>query len=333
MLQAINQYFNNYWTALGNANTLASESVGNIVLLLNPPKKVNIFLRDLLTALGAAFVFLRVPSNVGQEIQSIGHAIVEATKVAPWVAKVLLPTGTLDSQVTQMANLQQSLGSIINTFQQSVSSTIPAINGNFTAFSAFAATGAFCAGPKDLQIESNSILTSLYTYVISECLKANNVVVTSASPWNGCSPTDTDVIAKNPMDADGICGAMWWESQTNTTYSLNKWDDMGKSYHSEMKTIFANWTTPQALFDGAKTCNGGNTTISESGGQLMPQCMSTARWCDYNMNCFGTDCEFNNCETQGSFGVTDCPGYDTKVKLPQGYGGQYLEVLGAYSNC
>lgn len=43
-IYGINQVFNSYWQGMENANTIAAESIGAIVQLIDPPRKTNVHL-------------------------------------------------------------------------------------------------------------------------------------------------------------------------------------------------------------------------------------------------------------------------------------------------
>lgn len=59
----VNQFFLNYYTAIGLAQTTATDRLGGIVTLIDPIKKTNVGLNDVLTALSTGLAFLG-PSNV-----------------------------------------------------------------------------------------------------------------------------------------------------------------------------------------------------------------------------------------------------------------------------
>ena len=71
-----------------NANTLASESVGAIVTLLDPPKTTNVLLNDLLTALNAGLGFIPGPES------KIVQMILHTAQQFPGIGKYLFSVGT-----------------------------------------------------------------------------------------------------------------------------------------------------------------------------------------------------------------------------------------------
>lgn len=136
------------YLALGNANTIASESVGAIVNLLDSPKQTNIFLNDLLTALGAGLGIIPGPEG------KIAQVILASAQQAPGVGKYLFPTGTVNTVVDQRASIANQVGTVVKTYQNSIADMIPA---TITAFLAFASTGAFSINPlPDLSEQSDA---------------------------------------------------------------------------------------------------------------------------------------------------------------------------------
>ena len=153
-IYSINQVFNSLYTAVGNANTLASESIGAIIELLNPtrPPK-NLLLNDLLTALSAGLALIP-----GAE-SGIINLVVHAAQQAPGVVKYLFPVGTTETQINQWASISNEVGTLVQTYQTNVSQIIPAINNDVTNFIAYASTGGFSVFPApDASIESDVLL-------------------------------------------------------------------------------------------------------------------------------------------------------------------------------
>lgn len=116
-------FFNSYYTAIGEARSEATTSIGAIVALLNPPKTTNVALNDLLTVLAAGLPFLSLLSEAGALIT----AVITAAQQAPGVARYLFPTGTLDSQVAQIASISNSMGVVTQYLQNNVTQALAAI--------------------------------------------------------------------------------------------------------------------------------------------------------------------------------------------------------------
>jgi len=66
-------FFKGYYTAIGNVGSAATDSIGAIVALLDPPQKTNGALNDILTALsvGLSFIAPEVSPLVGAVINGV----------------------------------------------------------------------------------------------------------------------------------------------------------------------------------------------------------------------------------------------------------------------
>ena len=61
---AINFFFSAWYTAMHDAALQASETVGSIIQIVDPPKwSSHVFLNDLLSALAAGLAFLAIPET------------------------------------------------------------------------------------------------------------------------------------------------------------------------------------------------------------------------------------------------------------------------------
>ena len=349
-IYAINQVLLSLYLAMGNANTLASESVGAIVTLLNPPKQTNIFLNDLLTALGAGLGIIPGPEG------KIASLILSTAQQLPGIAKYLFPTGTINTVVDQWASISNEVATVVKTYQTSLAALIPAVENDLTNFLAFASTGAFSVTPlPDLSNESNSLLTALTTFIVGKALAANNIQLTRAidTDINELQLNSSDSLAFQTgcgtgYDANGICGPYWFDPTTKTTYSLNNYNAMSRSPHSDMITLFANWTSGSLLFGGAARCaaaGGPNPdglaaqtpTVNPADGSVTLDCLSSAQICTWDVNSIDVQHEYTDCASQPGYVVDGCSGdangcgnsdgSTASVNVPSGYIGGYL--LGA----
>lgn len=279
-------FFNGYYTAIGNARSAATDSIGAIVALLDPPKSTNVLLNDILTALSVGLSFVSVDAG------PLVGAIVTGIQQAPGVGNFLFPVGTLDTQVAQFDEIANSLGTVTSYFQENITSALAAIQNDSETFLAIVGSGNFSVTPvPSIADQSDSMLTALNTYVISQCLQANNWVITraidtdvnqlqdngSAVGWNipGCG---------TGYDSNSICGAYYFNGAIRVSFSLDKLDDMANNPTPDMSQFFANWTTPDLLFNGAAQCEaqGGsapNVTIGASG--IDASCLSNLKVCTW----------------------------------------------------
>ena len=330
----INQVFNSYWQGIGNANAIAAENIGTMVQLLNPPKKTNVHLNEVLIALGTGLQFLNVVSLAG-----IVKGIVIANQQSPQVFKNLVPVGTTDSQIAQMVDLSSSLGGIVQQYQQNIADSIPLIVNDVDTFVNFASTGQFQVNPlPNIAVASDQLLTGLQTFVVSRALTANNVIITRANDMNiaelaaGGANNDLSYTTgcENGYDSNNFCGPFWYDNTTNTTYSLDGLGNMDDNFNSIRQQIFSNWTTPESLYRGAAGCHdigGSNGQLDQFlilGNTLNTACLSNTQVCTWDLASLDEDHEFADCPSQTGYLVNGCMGEDDGVNVPNGYIGEYL---------
>ena len=329
----INQVFNSYWQGMENANSIAAENIGTIVQLLDPPKKTNVHLNEVLLALGTSLQFLNVVSLAG-----LVKGIVIANQQSPQVFKNLVPVGTTETQITQMFDLSSSLGAIVQQYQQNIADSIPLIVNNVDTFVNFASTGQFQVNPlPNIAVASDQLLTGLQTFVVSRALTANNVIITRANNTNiaklaagannGLSYTTG---CENGYDSNNFCGPFWYDNTTNTTYSLDGRGNIADDFSAIRQEIFSNWTTPESLYRGAAGCHdigGSNGQLDQFlilGNTLNTACLSNTQVCTWDLTSLDEDHEFADCPSQAGYIVNGCMGEDDGVNVPNGYIGQWL---------
>ena len=329
----INQVFNSYWQGMENANTIAAENIGTIVQLLDPPKKTNVHLNEVLLALATSLQFLNVVSLAG-----LVKGIVIANQQSPQVFRNLVPVGTTETQIAQMVDLSSSLGDIVQQYQQNIADSIPLIVNDVTTFVNFASTGQFQVNPlPNIAVASDQLLTGLQTFVVSRALTANNVIITRA---NNTDIADLAAGANNGLsyttgcesgyDSNNFCGPFWYDNTTNTTYSLDSLRDMKNDFSSIRQQIFSNWTTPESLYRGAAECHdlgGSNGQLDQYlilGNTINTACLSNTQVCTWDSTSLDEDHEFADCPSQAGYLVNGCIGEDDGVNVPNGYIGQYL---------
>ncbi|KAL8715421.1 MAG: hypothetical protein Q9220_000755 [cf. Caloplaca sp. 1 TL-2023] len=350
-IYAVNQVFYSLYMAAGNANTLASETVGAIVKLINPVvKPKNMIIDDILAALTAGLGIMH-PSH-----DFIGR-LMRATQQSPGVGRALLPTGTVEAEVDQWASIANEVGTLVQQYQGIVASCIPLINNDITTFLIFTSTGAFSTMPlPDLSSESNLFIKALTTYIIGAALTANNFVITRAidTDINALQLNTTDGLAFDPgcghgYDEDGMCGPYWYDQNAHVTYALNNNGD-GKSrtnYGPLLKTMFGNWTTGDLIFGGAARCaaSGGPhgslaQTVVAADGTITLDCLSMVKICTWDVNSMEADHEYTDCPSQSGFAVDGCSGRcgDSEgtmfdVNVPNAYIGGFIQAGGNYCVC
>ena len=285
-MYSVYTFFNGYYSAIGNARSAATDSIGAIVALLDPPKQTNGVLNDLLTALSVGLSFLAPDAG------PLVKAVVTGLQQAPSVAKYLFPVGTLDTQVAQFDQIANSMGTVTTYLQHNVTQALAAVQNDTATFLAITGSGNFSVTPvPTISDQSDSILTALNTYVISQCLHANNWVIARA--------IDTDV---NELQANGsaagwdipncgkgydgqsLCGAYYFNQAIDVSFTLTNNGDLSKDPTKVMDQLFANWTTPDQLFNGAAQCQaqGGSAPVVSTGASgVDASCLSNLKVCTW----------------------------------------------------
>ena len=338
-IYAINQVFLSLWTAIGNANTLAAETVGAIVALIDPPLKENLMTDDILTALSAT---INIILPVGTLFQ---RHFIALTQQTPPVSKFLFPIGTTESQITQWESIQQELAIIVGYYQSNVSQIIPTINNNEDIFVTFAESGSFSVNPlPNLANESDKLLLGLNTFIISKAFQANNLIVGQS--------TDTDInqlVANTSSqgglaydtgcdgtgyNSEGLCGPFYFDPTIGDTFSLDNLGDMRTNYTKQLQIVLGNWTTGDMLFGGAYRCqNDGGiqgslaSTVIHTDGNITLDCLSDIKVCEWNLASLDSDNEFTDCPTQAGYvvnGCDGCPDDSLAINVPNAYIGAYL---------
>ena len=285
-IYSIYTFFNGYYLAIGNARSAATDSIGAIVALLDPPKKTNGLLNDLLTALSVGLSF------VAPDAGPLVGALVNGLQQAPGVAKYLFPVGTLDTQVAQFDQIANSMGTITSYLQDNVTSALAAIQQDASTFLAITGSGNFSVTPvPTISEKSDSILSALNTYVISQCLQANNWVIARAIDTdvnelqaNGSAVGWNIPNCGNGYDGNSICGAYYFNKAINVSFTITNNGDLSNDPTDAMRQLFANWTTPDQLFNGAAQCQvqGGSAPVVTTGASgIDASCLSNLKVCTW----------------------------------------------------
>jgi len=315
---AIWQWFESIYEAVGNADLSATGTVGKIVKTINPEVPSTQPLGDFLQALSALTPILNAPATLVEAFgKTLGKAVAEtAMRQSPGVIKQLNPTGTLDSEFVQVDDLYNGLSIMKTTYQHNISTALAFVQGNFTTFRLFAADGAFIAPRSSLEADTQNLTLSLETYIVSQCLTANNIIVTLARETNpyelthNGSLTTPGLVSCDYYDEYGVCSAWWYDPDTNAAYALLSLTDLSTNYYDLMQTIFSSgWTTGSNLFLGAKACadyvamNGGDKGPALNTDTMAPRCISNIQVCVWKDDCEPLD---GNCEFTGEYGWDGC---------------------------
>ena len=291
-------WYNSIWEAVGTATFRADLSVGEIIATINPVLPGDTSLGVLLSALSAGFAFLGVPAGGGTATKLIATAVGQT----PGLVKALLPTGSLDSEIKQMDEIEENLGLILDQFQINVANALNITQTDFSTFSTAVSNGSFIADQASLNATTTELTRLLKTFVVSQALQANNIIITVASnisaydlsqkkftkPENGTMlPQNAGhVNCQDKPGPDGVCDNWWIDKKTNDSYSLFKLDDMTKNFYDLMKTMFTSgWTTGEDLFLGSEDCLW-KIVFSPfvDPEALKSQCFSSLRVCYWNQS-------------------------------------------------
>ncbi|KAI9825068.1 MAG: hypothetical protein M1832_001387 [Thelocarpon impressellum] len=340
-IYAINQFFNSFWTALNSANTLASEVMQKMINTISPPESTNVALQAVLVCLAVAFAFIDLPlvfALTGAELVAV-TVLTTAVQQTPGVMRFLFPSKTEEPAEIQMSQMSNELAKIVMKFQENMSKAVGAIENNSTAFTIWASTGLFSGKLADLNSQQHSLYQTLNTFVASQALRANDVILTVGMDTDvqqlqaNSSERLTYDIKCPHYDEFGVCNAWWHDNKTNIAYALNDRKALLHNFNKEMRTIFSEgWTTAEQLFAGAQQCKQSadylqrGPTVSFDGGRPSFACVSGLEVCTWDVHCrWGERCEFTDCETQDNFSLNGCfSGPTFHPMLPPGYLGFYL---------
>lgn len=349
--------------AVGGATTLAGLNVDEIVQLINPPDNTNLILDDILIALTGIFaVAPGLGLNVGNMLEK---AVEKASDVSqslrlsltfvenaiigfPQIGRYLYPIDTPASSVVQIADLKNQLGTLIGTVQGNLNKTVVSVMADPKEFLAFASQGNFTAAAPSLPDQQQYLLYAFNTYLISTCLRGNNIYGTIAKDTNvqALATNGSQEYLNEGFKSDitgyctgyspsNVCDSWWFSGNYNSTFGLDHFTHPDRSFHDLLETIFQKYTTGQLLFDNAYGCNqngnyGNPISVTVNAAGINTQCLSQLRILTWNMECDDDGvrdktCEFveekaqgrflGNCGSKGFFSVMDEPVYC----VPNGY--------------
>ena len=322
---AVNQFFLSWWTAVGDAASLAADNVGAIVQLLDPISDADAKLDALLITLTGHFALVPGASYLVSDIKDVTEGFTAFAQVlqnvlfvVPQIGRWVFPIDSETSQVIQMSALGSQMASVVQTVQNNLNKTLVSAMTNTTEFLAFASQGNFSASAPLLPNQANYLLYAFNTYIISAALDGNNVYGTigvdtnpQALATNG-SKTAYDFSDCKGYNEQNICDNWWFSGRYWSAFGLDDFSDIGRSYGDVLTTLFSNYTTGELLFDGAYACNAEgnygqpvNVTVNAAG--LNTGCLSQLRVVTWDMSCTNPTkhtnpgCEFLEVPRQGQF--------------------------------
>ena len=158
-------WYTSVWFATAPAVLQVELQASQIVQTINPVHPGDTSLGVLLSALSAGFAFLGLPAGFG----TVGSKFA-ATAVgqSPGLAKGLLPSGSLNSEFTQLAEIETALERVMEIFQDNLVDTLNATMYDYNNFRAFVEGGAFISEKDGILNASVATLKStLSTFIVS----------------------------------------------------------------------------------------------------------------------------------------------------------------------
>ena len=263
-MPGINNFFSNWNSALPYA-TLSGLLINQpIILEIDPVQKTNVFLKDILDALSAGLSFVAGP-ELGGIAGTAANALLTGLKDAPSVAESIWPSGTIDSQSEQLANLNGYLSQIDQNFTAQITDGLRTIMTDVPSFNGFASSGEF-SGPNALSLPADAemLALGLRTFILSSAMGANKwwassrddvtmADVASSVPGSGgddCSFGPNNICT----DSDNVTH-VFYSNSTARAYTLIHEGDGPNPVTFMNDIVSKQWSTLELLFDGAYNCS------------------------------------------------------------------------------
>lgn len=281
-----------------------------IVQLIDPPEDTDFgIFSTIVQAVTSITAFAGPLGAVGAAAEEVGSAIT----LAETVRKALVsertiqqhltpesyPTGTTESQVWQTAQLKSDLVKVIEAAKSHIQNTTSFVLGDLYAFLAFANQDKFSDSPPSIQPTNVYVLYVFNTYIISKALNGNNIKGTVglgtnpqalATNWTGASPLAYDLDACREYNEQNICDAWWYSKNLSSAFGLDDFKGMNKNKADLMKTLLADYTTGEMLFEASYKCQATkkpdtsfNLTVTPEG--LVSDCISQLEIGTWDMGC------------------------------------------------
>ena len=352
----IQNWFFTYYMAVGTANTLATDSVATIARTLNLPLPKEFPILDILAGLAWSFGLLS-PSGyaaalpyLGEKVagfaaQAPGEYLLRAIQNAPTLSRNLIDAGDLGNSDVQIAELSSGLARIVSQLETNIQNSLVLVMSNFSLFYNFVQDGFFSTQIENLNTIAQNVTLSLNTYVVSQALQNDDVIITRALntdinelQLNG-SAVGYDTGCGHGYDEWGMCGNWWYDSRNRISYGLESKKDMLNNYTDALESLFNQGiTTPQLLFMNSQFCadaagstqgNAPGTSLSTSTGVWNTECISNMKICTWDVVNLGVFNEYTDCDRESAFAMEECGDGEgiVQVTVPASYIGPYLTSL------
>lgn len=271
---AINDFFTTYWTALQYAAGQAGLVVQQLVDELDPAKPTTFSWINVVSVLAFGLAFLGAPTiavgiltmEATNQIKYAAQALLISVSQTPGLAKAFWPSGTDDSKMVQIGQLDKQLGNATQEMANMMNTAVERIMSDMPTFVAFAENGRFSSNQSlSLPSKTDGLNYALTTYLLSETMNKNGWYT---SPFLGPYPNAAAVESSTypgfscKMGPNNICtmygdDAEYWSQSTQRVYALTniKPNDKTRSPLQLTTDIVQNsWAALDVLFDGAYNC-------------------------------------------------------------------------------
>lgn len=300
-IYSINNFFTIWWEALSWAIPQAALIVPSVIHELDPEKKTNYLLVDMLVAVTVGLAYISEPevaigiSGLAAGVLQMGQYMMVGLKEAPLIGRTMWPKGTVDSQIvqigivqTELANISKEIGTMLNAGLETIMSDAP-------TFAEFASYGQFSGSTKFSIPENTAGLDmALKTFIVSDAMTQNDWTtyprlwmtrddLTSGSTGPGCSfgPENYDICANSTVPNV----ATYYSNYTQRAYSLVSKGTELTARQLMLDIVDNQWSTLGALFDGAFNCTAAGNAPSSNpfnifiNGTIDLSCVSQLKIC------------------------------------------------------
>ena len=352
----LQNWFFSYWTAIEGGNILTSENVGAICRLLNLPLPkpfpllevlaVMAFALGLISPSGWGSVIPRLGERTGtvSAIEVPGEYLLRGVQQSPTLTRNLLATGDLSKTEVQADQIESGLALIVSQLQTNIQNAILDVMGNFTLFMAFCNDGFFSTQIQNLNTLQQNVTQALQTYVVSQALQDDDVIITRAVDTNVHDlATNASAVNNNydfgcewGYDAWGMCSNWWYDDEEDISYALQSNKNFWLNYTKPLEDLFDQGiTTPELLFRGSQVCadaaggtqgNAPGSELDTDEGVWNAECVSNLKICSWETGFTSQQQEFSDCASDGDFALESCcQGLDLpQAKMPYDYLGAWL---------
>ncbi|KAI4159878.1 MAG: hypothetical protein LQ342_006206 [Letrouitia transgressa] len=313
LVTGINYFFNSWYNAVQNIGNEVANNVDKIVQLIDPPEDTDFgVFSTIVQAITSITAFAGPLGAIGTAAEEVGSVVTlaetvrQALDTEETIQQHLIPdsfpTGTTESQVWQTAQLKSDLVKVIEAAKSRIQNTTSYVMDDMNAFLAFANQDVFSDDPPSIQPTNVYVMYVFNTYIISKALNGNNIkgtvglgtnpqaLTTNWTNTNPDSPLAYDLDACKEFDEQNICDAWWYSKNLSSAFGLDDFKGMNKNKADLMKTLLADYTTGEMLFEGSYKCqatkkpdNSLNLTVTPGG--LVSDCISQLQIGTWDMGC------------------------------------------------